>query len=263
MAGRVGTPILCYAEAVEELRPPTQDSVAAAPTRELPPGRAWPVVLMGTVLPVTGAVTVLIAGPLLAPWLREQGRAGVVLFVLTFALLGGVAFAPTYTTSAIAGWTFGFRAGFPAVLVGTLGGAILCYAGARRIGADRVRWIFGRHPKWEVVRRALCEADATRTLWLVFLLRLSPVLPFGTTNVLLATTGVRVGVYMLGTLLGLIPRMGLVALAAAGAEQLDLDTGESRWLIGMGMGATALLIVVMVVAGKRALQRATRANQPG
>lgn len=255
---------MCPSE--ESQAPPGSDrpgETPVLPRSPSPEGEGWglrragPVALFATVVPIVGAVAVLAAGPFVAPWFREQGSAGLFYFILAFTVLGALALAPTYTTSVIAGWTFGFQEGFPAVVVGTVSGAVLCYLGARRMAGERVRAAFGEHPKWEVVRRALFEANAWKTLWLVFLLRLSPVLPFGTTNVLLATTGVRPGLYVLGTLLGLMPRTGLVALAAAGAEQLDFDTAESWWMLAGGIVATAAVIVTFAAIGKRALERAT------
>lgn len=241
--------------------PSLPDGIAAAPQRP-GLGRAAPVALIGTVWPILGSVTTALAAPLLAPWLRTQGPAGVAYFVAAVALLGAVAFAPTYATAVVAGWTFGFRIGFPAMLAGTLVGATLCHATARCVAAERVASTFRVNPKWEVVRRALVEANLLKTLWLVMLLRLSPVLPFGTTNILLSTTGVRLPVYVLGTLIGLAPRTGVVTLAAAGAERLDLTAAQSWPLLISGVVATALCIVMFAVFGKRALDRATRKPLP-
>jgi uncharacterized membrane protein YdjX (TVP38/TMEM64 family) len=194
----------------------------------------------------------------MAYWLRDQGIWGVFIFTVAFAILGALALAPTYTTSIMAGWTFGFALGFPAVVIGTVGGAVMCYVGARRFAAGRVHDTFVHHPKWEVIRRALTEETPLKTLWIVFLMRLSPVLPFGTTNVLMATCGVPMSIYVFGTILGLMPRLGLIALAAAGAEHLDFSKGESWWLLAFGLVATAVCIFVMAMMGKRALDRATR-----
>ncbi len=220
-------------------------------------GRATPVAVLATAVPIVGAVTTLGVGPFLAEWLRAQGTWGVVYFTLVFGAAAALTLAPTYTTSVIAGWTFGFQRGFPAVVIGTVGGATLCYLAARRLAGERVHETFREHPRWNVVRRALLEESRFKTLWIVFLLRLSPVLPFGTTNVLLATTGVRFDLYVLGTLLGLVPRTGLVALAAAGAEQLDFDAAESWWLLILGLCATGAGIVAMTLIGRRALHRMT------
>lgn len=221
-------------------------------------GRSGPVALFSIALPVCGSLAAVAIGPLIAPWLRGQGWWGVALFTVTFAVMGALALAPTYSTSIIAGWTFGFRVGFPAVIIGTVTGAILGFLLARRIAKERVSATFAEHPKWEVVRRALAEERPFKTLWIVFLLRLSPVLPFGTTNVLMATTGVPLAIYFLGTVLGLAPRLGLVALAAAGADRLDFTTAESWWALAVGLVATGICILVLAVVGKRALDRATR-----
>jgi uncharacterized membrane protein YdjX (TVP38/TMEM64 family) len=218
------------------------------------------VAIIATIVPVAGSVTTVLSAPFVAPWLRSQGTAGVLMVIVCFAVLGAVAFAPTYSTSVLAGWTFGFAVGFPTVVGGTVAGAMMCYALARRVAGRRVAATFEEHPRWEVVRQALIDASPLRTLWLVFLLRLSPVLPFGTTNVLLATTGVGWRAYLLGTLLGLVPRTGLIALAAASAERLELDAAEGWGLLAAGIVATGLFIVVLAVAGKRALDRATVAS---
>ncbi len=224
-------------------------------------GGAGRIALIATVLPVSGSLLVAALGPFIAYWLRGQGWTGVVLFTVAFAILGGLALAPTYTTSIIAGWSFGFRMGFPAVVIGTVSGAILGYLLARRMAAHRVQSAIAGNPRWELVRRALAEERPLKTLWIVFLLRLSPVLPFGTTNVLLATTGVPLRVYIPGTMLGLMPRVGLIALAAAGAEKLDFDRAQSWWVLAGAVVTTALCIAMLAIAGKRALQRATGSPQ--
>lgn len=254
-------PPIAYAGRVEQPSPDSRPVIgpeAPPPKRGL--GRATPVAILATAIPILGSVTMIIVGPLLAGWLREQGTAGVIYFTVTFAILGSLAFAPTYTTSAIAGWTFGFAKGFPAVMIGTVAGATFCYLSAKRLASDRVASTFADHPRWDIIRRALLEENYLKTLWIVFLLRLSPVLPFGTANVLLATTGVPFGVYVLGTLLGLAPRLGLVAVASAGAEKLDMDSRESWLMLGVGIVATLICIVVLIAVGQRALAKATRLN---
>src|SRR5688500_10629213 len=222
-----------------------------------------PVAVFALALPIIGSVTVIAVGLPLAHWLRAQGVWGVFIFTIAFAILGALALAPTSSTSLIAGWTFGFALGFPAVVIGAVGGALMCCVGAGKRTAARVHSAFVDDPKWEVIRRALTEETTLKTLWIVFLMRLSPVLPFGTTNVLMATTGVPLPIYIFGTILGLMPRMALIALAAAGAENLDLSKGESWWLLAFGLLATGVCIVVIAVMGKRALDRATRSGAVG
>lgn len=235
-----------------------QSETVPKPTPSRGLGRATPVAVFATVIPILGSILTVAVAPFIAQWLREQGWLGVVYFTVVFAIAGTFTLATTYTTSVIAGWTFGFAKGFPAVIVGVVTGAIFCYLLSRRYAAGRVQEVFREHRKWDIVRRALLQESHLKTLWIVFLMRLSPVLPFGTTNVLLATTGVRLDLYVLGTVLGLLPRVGLVALAAAGAERLDLQSANSWWVLTAGLVATGICIVVMAVMGRRALDRATR-----
>jgi uncharacterized membrane protein YdjX (TVP38/TMEM64 family) len=160
----------------------------------------------------------------------------------------------------VAGWAFGVKLGFAAVLFGTVVGASSCYIVARRYGAHRVIEAFREHVRFETIRHALVEESALKTLWIVFLLRLSPVLPFGTTNIVLATSGVRFATFLLGTLLGIIPRIGAIFIAAAGVDQLDFKRQQSWWMLAAGLAATIVCIAAMTLTGKRALDRAMKAE---
>lgn len=219
---------------------------------------AGPVAIIATALSVLGSLAVPAIGFAIAPWLRSQGPTGAVLFVSAFALLGAVAASPTYSTAIIGGWTFGFRIGLLAVMTGVMIGAAICFLAYRRVATHRVKALFDEHPRWEIVRKALAEERWYKTLWIVFLLRLSPVLPFGTTNVMMATTGVSLPIYLIGTLLGLTPRLSVVALAASRAEKLDFDLASSWVMLGAGIIATGVCVLALALIGKHALERATR-----
>lgn len=220
-------------------------------------GRAAPVALFATILPISGSIVMLIVGPFLAVAMRGTGLLGATYFAIAYALLGGIAIAPTYTTSMIAGWAFGVRLGMATMVAGTMGGAFICYLGARRFAKERVMESFHDHERLDTVRRALLEDSVPKTLWIIFLLRLSPILPFGTTNILLATSGVRLPIYLVGTLVGMIPRIGAIFFAAAGANQLDFKRQQSWWILAAGIAATVVCIAAMAMIGKRALDRAT------
>ena len=220
--------------------------------------RTAPIALFATIVPICGNLLMLAAGPFIAVAMRGTGATGAMWFALGYAFLGAIAIAPTYTTSMVAGWAFGVKLGFAAVLFGTVVGASVCYVVARRYAAHRVIEAFQNHDRLETVRRALVEESAIKTLWIVFLLRLSPILPFGTTNILLATSGVRFPIFLGGTLLGIIPRIGAIFIAAASANQLDFKQRQSWWILAAGIAATIACVAVMTIIGKRALDRATR-----
>jgi uncharacterized membrane protein YdjX (TVP38/TMEM64 family) len=219
--------------------------------------RTAPIALFATIVPITGNLAMLAAAPFVVGAMRGTGSVGAAWFALGYAVLGAIAVAPTYTTSIVAGLAFGVILGFTSVFVGTLIGGTLCFLVARRVGADRVIEAFRNHERLDTVRRALVEDNAIKTLWIVFLLRLSPILPFGTTNILLATSGVRLPIFLGGTILGMIPRIGVIFFAAAGANQLDFKSQSSWWMLAAGIAATIVCIAVMALIGKRALDRAT------
>lgn len=192
--------------------------------------------------PVSG---VLLLGTLnhVGPWLREQQEIGLVLYVLAFTLLGGLALLPTYAQSVLGGWAFGFWAGLPIVLTGFLGAALVGYGVASRVAGRRVEQIVSEHARWRVVHEALLRGRFWKTTCVTTLLRLPPNAPFAATNVAMAALGVPIVPYAIGTLLGLAPRVGAVVYAAAGLAVLDLRDRQQ-----VGSFAVSLTITLAVVA---------------
>src|SRR4051794_30650517 len=88
-------------------------------------GPAGPMALIVTALPAVGAIFLFWFAPRLAPWLRDQGWLGLLIFIVSFAVLGGFALVPTYANSIVGGWTFKFGWGFPAVMAGLGGAAVI------------------------------------------------------------------------------------------------------------------------------------------
>jgi uncharacterized membrane protein YdjX (TVP38/TMEM64 family) len=203
-------------------------------------GPAGPMALIVTCLPAIGAIFLFSLAPRAAPWLRSHGWLGV----------------PTYANSILGGWTFKFAIGFPAVMAGLGGAAMIGYALAHRIVGHRVEDTIAQHPKWEIVRRALVGGSTLRTIGIITLLRLSPLLPFETTSVLLASFGVRPLPYLIGTLLGIAPRAAALVFFAAQARKLELKTAPHPLTIVIGLIVTAVSVVVLAVVAKHALDRA-------
>jgi len=219
-------------------------------------GPAGPMALVTTALPAVGAVFLFSLAPRIAPWLREQGWLGVAIFAVAFAVMGGLALAPTYANSILGGFTFKFPIGFPAVMAGLAGAAMIGYGLAHRIVGHRVENVIQQHPRWEIVRQALIGGSTWKTIGIIFLLRLSPLLPFETTNVLLAMTGVRPVPYIVGTMLGIAPRAAAMVWAGAAMRQLELHAAPHPRTIVIGLAVTAASIAVLAVIGKHALDRA-------
>jgi uncharacterized membrane protein YdjX (TVP38/TMEM64 family) len=219
-------------------------------------GPAGPMALIVTALPVVGTVVLLAFARRIVPWLRAHDGLGVAAYITTFATLNGLALMTTYANSMLAGWTFKFAIGFPTVMASLAGAAMIGYGLTYRIVGHRVENAIREHPRWEIVRRALIGGSPLRTTSIITLLRLSPLLPFETTNVLLAMCGVRPLPYLIGTMIGIAPRTAAVVYFASSLQEFTLHSVPDPVTIIVGLVITAIAIAVLSVIAKHALQRA-------
>ncbi|MCP5024147.1 MAG: hypothetical protein GY930_20560 [bacterium] len=90
---------------------------------------------------------------------------------------------------------------------------------------------------------------------LLALIRLSPALPFATTNLLMSTTGIRLLPFLIGSLIGMAPRVIAVVWIGSSLSELDLTQAADRRLLGLGILATAVVLWVFRKVSKRALTR--------
>ncbi len=248
--------------------PPEPQELAPPPTRHpvlrffRQIGPAGPVALIATAMPAVGAVVLLGVARQVVPWLRHHEIVGIFLFMIALATLGGFALVPTYANSLLGGFTFGFPIGFPAVMAGLGGAAMIGYALSHRIVGDRVSRVIHEHPKWELVRNALVGGSTRHVILIVTLLRLSPVLPFETTNVLLASCEVRAFPFLIGTLIGVLPRTAAIVFVASRVHHWEeLRSAGGRWMIVLGIVGTIVGAVIITIVSKHALKHATRPRE--
>jgi uncharacterized membrane protein YdjX (TVP38/TMEM64 family) len=207
---------------------------------------------------------VLIAGLAVhwAPWLREHLAAGVVIYVLSFWVLGGIAVVPTWIHSGLGGLAFGFAVGYPAALVSYLGGSLVGYFIAVRFSGRRVTDLIAEHPKWQAVYNALLRSGFWRTLIIMTLIRSTPSSPFAITNVVSAAMRVPVLPFILATILGLAPRTAAVVYTTYRFHKLDAASPYDTAMFVGSVGASFLAILVIVVIAKRALAHMTNNTNP-
>lgn len=237
--------------------PVVRDSVGAI-LRRL--GPAALLAAFWTFAPAIMGTTLLIRVGPISEWLRGLGDVGPVFYVACFVVAAGIGVLPTYSQAIVGGWAFGFWTGTAAALTGFVGGSIIGYAIARKIGRTRVEAELDRHPKWRTVRDALVKSGRLRTLLIVGLVRLPPNSPFSLTNLVLSTSGTPLWAYITGTALGMLPRTAVtVWLASNIGDTFDDRTVERPiWWLPMSFGITALVFVVLYFVGLHALNRATR-----
>lgn len=220
-------------------------------------GTLTPVAVVSTFLPVVGSSILLATAYPLGYWLRENWEIGTGLYVFGIFFFCGLALLPTNVIGILGGWAFGFRLGIALLISGIVGAALASFLINSRIVGDRLPDIFGAHPKAKAIYRALLGQSARRTILIIFLLRLSPAMPFALTNFLMASARVPLKSFLIGTFLGMLPRSSAVVFVGAGLSELSFDSREDAWLLIFGIIATLVSIFVIGLISKRALERLT------
>src|SRR5260370_39915545 len=121
-----------------------------------------------------------------------------------------------------AGFVFGLWDVFLAVSVGATFGASLAFLIARFIARDKIEAIAQRNEKFRNIDNAIGKQGAK----LIFLLRLSPVIPFNLSNYFYGLTGVKFWPYVLASWIGMMPGTFLyVYIGAAGKAAVSAAPG--------------------------------------
>ena len=216
--------------------------------------------MVAAALPALGGFALLAYVDPVGSWLRGHSTYGVLIYAAGFALASGLAFLPTYAQAFLGGWAFAFAQGFPAALIGFLGGSFIGYEVARRASGDRVERLLAEKPKWNAVRDALVGRGFWPTLGIVTLVRLPFNSPFAITNLVMASVGVGRVPYLVGTLLGMAPRTAALVLIGglfhdvAASEALDR---RPWWLWPVAIGSTVVVLTVLGAIANRAIKRMT------
>lgn len=226
-------------------------------------GSTGPLAVAAATLPAIGGFLLLGTLNPLGMWLREHEMAGVVLYVLGFALLSGLALLPTYAQAILGGWAFGVKVGLPAALLGFVGGSLIMYTIVRIASGERIVDAIDASPKWRTVRMALVGGSHGEGFWrttgTVALVRLPPNSPFALTNLVLASVRTPVGPFALGTLVGMAPRTALaVAVASVIEGEFNSEAIEATrpgWFAPVAIGVTLVVFFVLYRIGKRAIEK--------
>ena len=225
-------------------------------------GPAGILAVISATLPAIGGVVLLGSLSWTGNWLRSQGEQGVIIYVVGYSLLAGLALLPTYAQSITGGFCFGRPTGSAAALGGILGAATLAYVIARRASGERVVRLIEEQPKWKAVYDALVGGGFWKTLLIVTLLRVPPNSPFAITNLLMAATKVSWPIYALGTVIGIAPRT--IFAVYVGAQLTELNTGSfssaGEWIVTLVVGLVVLAIIGTIA--NRALKKVTAGASP-
>jgi uncharacterized membrane protein YdjX (TVP38/TMEM64 family) len=194
-----------------------------------------------------------------AAWVKAQGPRGPLFFVLAYTA-AVIAFVPGSILTLAGGALFGVGWGTLYVFIAAVLGSSLAFLIARYLARGAVEKQLAGNPKLVAIDRAIA-GEGRR---IVFLLRLTPAVPFSVLNYGLGLTQVRF-VDTLVAAIGMLPGtllyvysgklIGDVAALAGGAS---VPKGPAYWtLIGVGLLATLLVTVLITRTARRALAEAT------
>lgn len=244
------------------------NSPSATPSRSrhawLSVGRAGFVVALATALPGVGAILLLGTVITNATFFEVESVVTALPLLIGMYLAGsllcGTALLPTHALSLLAGWTFGGIIGLLLAWLAVTTASLLGYILGKTLGGDGLNQWMQQQPKLQPIHHALILASPKRTTILIALLRLSPVMPFAATNALLATLGIRLIPFLIGTTIGMFPRVAAVVLLGAGLEQLEFDQPSSFWIAIAGVLASILFLIVASKIAYKASQNLYRAS---
>ncbi len=220
-------------------------------------GRLTPMGLVAAFLPMIGSA-VLIAFLLpIGAWLRGNWYGGIVVVLVGIVVFCGLALLPTNVIGILCGWAFGFPLGLLILISGTIGASIVSFIINSRISGDQLPTVLEEKPRLRAIHTALLREDIWSTTLIVFLLRLSVIMPFALTNLLLAASRVNLRAYITGTALGHLPRAAAVAFVGSGLSELNLaDTRDTKIFLA-GVIATIASMIVIGILSRKALERVT------
>ncbi len=215
---------------------------------------------------LVGIIIVLVVGVRLLPvtswlksfsgWAGSLGPVGFVVFVLVYAL-ATVLFVPGWPLTVGAGFTFGLLVGTAAVSLGSITGASLAFLIARSFARHAIESMTNKNERFRALDRAIGEEG-----WkMIFLLRLSPVVPFNLSNYFYGITAVRFWPYFFASWIGMLPGTVLyVYLGTVGKAGVDAAAGspaKHSWqywtFLTLGLLATIVVTVWVTRIARAAL----------
>lgn len=196
--------------------------------------------------------------PRFSAWVQQLGPLGPLVFIAAYGL-AAVALFPAVALTLAAGALFGLVKGVLYVMIGATFGAALAFLTGRHIARRFVEHMLERYPRLVAIDRAV-ESQGLR---LVFLLRLSPAVPYTLLNYALGLSRVRFRDYIAGTL-GMLPVVTMYVYSGKVAGDLaSLATGTATprgvayySLLALGLATTVAVTIVITRIARRAIDEA-------
>jgi uncharacterized membrane protein YdjX (TVP38/TMEM64 family) len=191
-------------------------------------------------------------------WVSHLGPSGVVIFIGTY-VLATVLLLPGSILTVGAGFVFGLGWGLFAVSIGSTVGAASAFLISRFVAREKIAEMARQSENFRRIDKAIGAQGAK----LIFLLRLSPLIPFNLSNYFYGLTAVRFWPYVLASWIGMLPgTLFYVYLGTVGRAGLQVaagaDAGRSplEWtFLGVGLAATVVVTIWVTKIARNALRK--------
>ena len=200
-------------------------------------------------------------------WVGQMGVTGIFIFIGVY-VVATVLLAPGAILTIGAGFAFGLSKGFLAVSAGSTLGAALAFLVARFIAREKVEATAKGNEKFREIDKAIGKQGAK----LIFLLRLSPLIPFNLSNYFYGLTGVKFWPYVLASWIGMMPGTllyvyigvaGKAAVSATAGAEAARHSWEYWALTSIGLVATIIVTIWVTKIARDALKEKAHLNSDG
>ncbi|MDG1500010.1 MAG: VTT domain-containing protein [Planctomycetota bacterium] len=216
-------------------------------------GVLGPAALFTGLGPILGALILGGTSPYWLDGFLNLGASQVPVFLLLTAGLSAFSLTPTHAASLLSGMAFGVGLGTLVALVGVGMAAAIGFATLRFLLRAKAVEALSHHPRAEAIHRELDQGHDLRTIGLLALIRLSPVMPFAATNLLMSTTGIRILPFLAGSMVGLAPRIFAVVWIGSSLTELDLSQAADQRVLILGIVATFAVLWILRKVSRRGL----------
>ncbi|MCH2208855.1 MAG: VTT domain-containing protein [Lentisphaerales bacterium] len=216
-------------------------------------GALGPILTFAVLAPGLGILVLTATHKNWLPSLNTGDLSSLIYFLPAAVLLAGLSLVPTHALSLIAGLLYGSMQGSFIALSSIILASIISFKVTGKLVGDKAINSLTQRPQAHAVYKELLTHNLQRTLIIISLIRLSPIMPFAGTNVLLAAAKVRLSEFIIASAIGLAPRVILVVIAGAGLSQLDFSQKSSKELFVVGIIATILSLIIIGRIAQKAL----------
>ena len=215
---------------------------------------------------IVGVIALLIAGRFLpladwvadiTQWTRGLGPGGAVVYGVIY-VVAVLAMAPGSIFTMGAGFLYGPWWGTVLASIASTIGATIAFLLGRGVARERVEQAIEDRPRLG----QLSDAVEERGMWMVALIRLSPLFPFNLINYAFGLTSVRLRDYVLASWVAMLPGtfmyvyVGSLFDDAAKLASGEADLGVARWaMLGLGLVATVAVTVWIGRLATRSLEK--------